>query len=58
VAAKHLFPVLRQPLKSKAMRMGRVIQAFPTLILARVMAGNMFGDGQPMVHIRKNGLHY
>ena len=28
------------------------------LIVAEVLAGKMLGDGQPMVHIRKNGLHY
>jgi flavin reductase (DIM6/NTAB) family NADH-FMN oxidoreductase RutF len=28
------------------------------LIVAQVLAGGMRGDGQPMVHIRKNGLHY
>lgn len=28
------------------------------VILAQVLAGGMLGEGQPMVHIRKNGLHY
>jgi flavin reductase (DIM6/NTAB) family NADH-FMN oxidoreductase RutF len=28
------------------------------LILAQILAGGMLSEGQPMVHIRKNGLHY
>jgi flavin reductase (DIM6/NTAB) family NADH-FMN oxidoreductase RutF len=28
------------------------------LIIGRVVAGRLLGDGQPMVHIRKSGLHY
>ena len=28
------------------------------LFIAQVLAGRVLGDGQPMVHIRKNGLHY
>jgi len=28
------------------------------LILARVLAGRLLGEGQPMVHIRKSGMHY
>ena len=28
------------------------------LIVAEVFAGQMLADGQPMVHIRKNGMHY
>lgn len=28
------------------------------LFLAEVQAGSLLDDGQPMVHIRKNGLHY
>jgi flavin reductase (DIM6/NTAB) family NADH-FMN oxidoreductase RutF len=28
------------------------------LFVSEVVAGRMLGDGQPMVHIRKNGLHY
>jgi flavin reductase (DIM6/NTAB) family NADH-FMN oxidoreductase RutF len=40
----------------------RVLERFAAgdhdLFIAQVVAGNMLGDGQPMVHIRKNGLHY
>ena len=40
----------------------QVLQRFAAgdhdLILAQVLAGNMLAEGQPMVHIRKNGLHY
>ena len=28
------------------------------LFLGRVLAGTLLEEGQPMVHIRKNGLHY
>ena len=28
------------------------------LILARVTGGRLLGEGQPMVHIRKSGMHY
>jgi flavin reductase (DIM6/NTAB) family NADH-FMN oxidoreductase RutF len=28
------------------------------LFIARVVAGELLDEGQPMVHIRKNGLHY
>jgi len=40
----------------------KVVTRFPAgdhdLFLAEVTAGTMLGEGQPMVHIRKNGLHY
>jgi flavin reductase (DIM6/NTAB) family NADH-FMN oxidoreductase RutF len=39
-----------------------VVCRFPAgdhdLLLARVLAGALLDEGQPMVHIRKNGLHY
>jgi flavin reductase (DIM6/NTAB) family NADH-FMN oxidoreductase RutF len=39
-----------------------VVDRFPAgdhdLIVARVTAGRLLDDGHPMVHIRKNGLHY
>jgi flavin reductase (DIM6/NTAB) family NADH-FMN oxidoreductase RutF len=39
-----------------------VIGRFPAgdhdLFLSRVLAGELLDEGQPMVHIRKNGLHY
>lgn len=28
------------------------------LLLARVTGGKLLGEGQPMVHIRKSGMHY
>ena len=28
------------------------------LFIAQVLSGRLLGDGQPMVHIRKNGFHY
>jgi flavin reductase (DIM6/NTAB) family NADH-FMN oxidoreductase RutF len=28
------------------------------LIIAQVVSGKMLNDGQPMVHVRKSGLHY
>ncbi len=28
------------------------------LIVARVVAGRVLGDGPPMVHVRKSGVHY
>lgn len=28
------------------------------LFIAEILAGRVLGDGQPMVHVRKNGFHY
>jgi flavin reductase (DIM6/NTAB) family NADH-FMN oxidoreductase RutF len=28
------------------------------LFVARVTGGNLLGEGQPMVHVRKSGMHY
>ncbi len=28
------------------------------LFVAEILSGRLLGDGQPMVHIRKNGFHY
>jgi flavin reductase (DIM6/NTAB) family NADH-FMN oxidoreductase RutF len=28
------------------------------LVIAQIEAGRLLGEGQPMVHIRKNGFHY
>jgi flavin reductase (DIM6/NTAB) family NADH-FMN oxidoreductase RutF len=28
------------------------------LIVARIEAGRLLNDGQPLIHVRKNGLHY
>ena len=37
---------------------GRVKAGDHDLFLGRVLAGELLDEGQPMVHIRKNGLHY
>jgi flavin reductase (DIM6/NTAB) family NADH-FMN oxidoreductase RutF len=40
----------------------RVVCVCPTgdhqLLVARIESGRMLNDGQPLVHVRKNGLHY
>jgi flavin reductase (DIM6/NTAB) family NADH-FMN oxidoreductase RutF len=40
----------------------RVVDRFPAgdhdLIVAEVVAGSLLGEGHPMVHIRKSGMHY
>jgi len=40
----------------------RVVERFPAgdhdMFLAQIVAGRLLGDGQPMVHHRKNGMHY
>ena len=28
------------------------------LIIAKVSAGRVLGEGHPMIHIRKSGMHY
>jgi flavin reductase (DIM6/NTAB) family NADH-FMN oxidoreductase RutF len=37
---------------------GRFAAGDHDLLIGRVRAGDLLDDGQPMVHIRKNGLHY
>jgi flavin reductase (DIM6/NTAB) family NADH-FMN oxidoreductase RutF len=37
---------------------GRIPVGDHDLLLGRVVAGGLLDEGQPMVHIRKNGLHY
>jgi flavin reductase (DIM6/NTAB) family NADH-FMN oxidoreductase RutF len=37
---------------------GRVPAGDHHLILGRVLAGALLDEGQPMVHVRKNGMHY
>ena len=37
---------------------GRFAAGDHDLLLGRVIAGGLLDEGQPMVHIRKNGLHY
>jgi flavin reductase (DIM6/NTAB) family NADH-FMN oxidoreductase RutF len=52
-------PVLTE---SHAYMHGKILERVMTgdheLFLAEVTAGGLLDDGQPMVHIRKNGLHY
>jgi flavin reductase (DIM6/NTAB) family NADH-FMN oxidoreductase RutF len=40
----------------------RVVQRHPVgdheLLIAQVVGGKMLNEGQPMVHVRKSGLHY
>ncbi|MCS7045828.1 MAG: flavin reductase family protein [Gemmataceae bacterium] len=40
----------------------RVVQRVPAgdhdLVIADLEAGDLIGDGQPMIHVRKNGMHY
>jgi flavin reductase (DIM6/NTAB) family NADH-FMN oxidoreductase RutF len=40
----------------------RVAARYPVgdhdLIIGRVVAGRVLGEGQPMVHVRRSGLHY
>jgi flavin reductase (DIM6/NTAB) family NADH-FMN oxidoreductase RutF len=52
-------PVLAEAL---AYLVGRVVQRFPAgdhdLFVARVRAGRLLNSGEPMVHVRKSGLHY
>jgi flavin reductase (DIM6/NTAB) family NADH-FMN oxidoreductase RutF len=41
---------------------GEVVARYPAgdhdLFIARVVGGKLLGEGHPMVHIRKSGLHY
>lgn len=52
-------PVLREAL---AVLEGTVVSRVPTgdhdLFIVELTAGRVLCEGQPMVHIRKNGLHY
>ncbi len=52
-------PILRE---AHAYLFGKVLSRLPTgdhdLFLAEVTAGSLMEEGQPMVHIRKNGFHY
>ena len=52
-------PVLAEALGFLECRVvGRVSAGDHDLFLGRVVAGAIMDEGQPMVHIRKNGLHY
>jgi flavin reductase (DIM6/NTAB) family NADH-FMN oxidoreductase RutF len=52
-------PILQE---AHAYLCGKVLDCLPAgdheLYLAEVTAGSVLDDSQPMVHIRKNGLHY
>jgi flavin reductase (DIM6/NTAB) family NADH-FMN oxidoreductase RutF len=37
---------------------GRCAAGDHELLLGRVLAGRVLGEGQPMVHVRKSGMHY
>jgi flavin reductase (DIM6/NTAB) family NADH-FMN oxidoreductase RutF len=37
---------------------GRIPAGDHDLFLGRVLTGELLDEGQPMVHVRKNGLHY
>jgi len=52
-------PVLSEALAYLACRViARHAVGDHDLLIAQVVAGKMLGEGQPMVHIRKSGLHY
>jgi flavin reductase (DIM6/NTAB) family NADH-FMN oxidoreductase RutF len=52
-------PVLAEALGYLECRVvGRIPAGDHDLFLGRVVAGALLDEGQPMVHIRKNGLHY
>lgn len=52
-------PILQEAL---AFLHAKIVDVLPTgdhdLYLAEVLAGALLDEGQPMVHIRKNGFHY
>jgi flavin reductase (DIM6/NTAB) family NADH-FMN oxidoreductase RutF len=52
-------PVLSEAL---AYLEGRVSASFPTgdhvLLVAEIVGGRLLNNGQPLIHVRKNGLHY
>lgn len=52
-------PILSEALSYLECRVvGRCVTGDHELIIGRVFAGQVLGDGQPMVHVRKSGLHY
>jgi len=52
-------PVLTEALAYLECRVVRKVEAGDhDLLIAEVVAGRLLGEGQPMVHIRKSGLHY
>lgn len=54
-----LAPVLREALAYLECRVvARHNVGDHDLLIARVVSGRMLGEGHPMVHVRKSGLHY
>lgn len=52
-------PVLSEALAYLECRVeGRFPAGDHELLVGRVVAGRVLGDGKPMVHVRKSGLHY
>ena len=52
-------PVLSEALACLACRVAaRCAAGDHDLIVGRVVGGRMLGEGQPMIHVRKSGLHY
>jgi flavin reductase (DIM6/NTAB) family NADH-FMN oxidoreductase RutF len=52
-------PVLQEALAFLECRVvGRHTAGDHDLIIGRVVRGQLLGEGQPMVHVRKSGMHY
>jgi flavin reductase (DIM6/NTAB) family NADH-FMN oxidoreductase RutF len=52
-------PVLTEALAYLNCRVsGRCLAGDHELVLATVVGGQMIGEGQPMIHVRKSGSHY
>ncbi len=52
-------PILREALAHLCCRVtSRCAAGDHHLIISEVVAGDLLFDGRPMVHIRKNGMHY
>jgi flavin reductase (DIM6/NTAB) family NADH-FMN oxidoreductase RutF len=52
-------PVLSEALAYLDCRVaGRLRAGDHDLLIGRVVGGEMLSDGQPMIHVRKNGSHY
>lgn len=51
--------VLREALAYLECKVKQTVEAGDHhLILAEVIDGELLGEGHPMIHVRKNGLHY
>jgi flavin reductase (DIM6/NTAB) family NADH-FMN oxidoreductase RutF len=52
-------PVLQEALAYLECRVaGRIAAGDHDVVIGRVVAGHVLGDGQPMIHVRKSGSHY